>query len=336
MIAQSIAIDFPDPTISETISWLCQNLMDDPVLALSSAFAWLDPGAFEENKPQPVDYDWPDEEREVVPIMLEIARDHFVSGYVDMVDALHATSMLSEQSRTLLGILADETPFELDTFYAIDMIASGYVPHDAYGVHLYDEEWLDIYDDYLPILDALGVTEPRSIEAPDRHVAKHLHHSLKQQGGRVYDNLSVLIKWLFSNTGNTLADFTHDEIIENGYDYYTWSDYEFVAYIQIEAQTLLDQAVAGRDALQRDPLLLHALRCNVQHVQRLLPFTQKFTYRHGTGAEPYDDFIPLEWPDYTPVGGPGNRPAFDDNQLLSFWRDAAETNRKRRHDGVSG
>jgi hypothetical protein len=132
------------------------------------------------------------------------------------------------------------------------------------------------YDRLLPIFAHFGLSiggdEPSDVQDVALHTARVLIHSLSERKERAYQDLSNLLAWMFSLSGNTAVDYTSEAFWENGYDMPQWSadDIALINDINQEAHDLIGSARNALTILETDTALLKVFNRNVKAVSNTI------------------------------------------------------------------
>jgi hypothetical protein len=288
----------------DTFGLLAAAMLDDPLLALANAVAWLDP--LWETSDDDV-YD----EGDGVGLALCITRSAFPDIYAGAVERIRSGATEKELDSFICGEIS-QRGLPLDN---LEFLGYG-IPLTACGIELSDPDLYAARSDLLPLVDLFGIRpEPGhyNVEVPDcaytagRIIAdslvKHEDERLKQVGWA--------LAWLFSCSGNTLIDFDDESLAE--IPPLTWDENDLAFAIELieEANGIMGDVSAGLTLLEENPSFFAALEANVQRTYKTIG-KQK-----GKQNEPR---IRLEWP---PLIAGGDGTALADPELLQLRRDAA-------------
>jgi len=110
-----------------------------------------------------------------------------------------------------------------------------------------------------------------------RLVADILHHSLKAQSASDYHDLSALLSWMFSASGNSLVDWSQEAMWESGAEYPDWSleDIAFVNDMTREAEVIMGAAESGMALVESNPTLNKALQRNIRTIYKQIERREK-------------------------------------------------------------
>jgi len=288
----------------DTFGLLAAAMLEDPLLALANAVAWLDP--LWETSDDDV-YD----EGDGVGMALCITRSAFPDIYAGAVERIRSGATEKELDSFICGEIG-KRGLPLDN---LEFLGYG-IPLTACGIELSDPDLYAARSDLLPLVDLFGIRpEPGhyNVEVPDcaytagRIIAdslvKHEDERLKQVGWA--------LAWLFSCSGNTLIDFDDESLAE--IPPLTWDENDLAFAIELieEANGIMGDVSAGLTLLEANPILFAALEASIQRTYKALAKMK------GKQDEPR---IRLEWPS---LESGGNGAAVADPELLQLRRDAA-------------
>lgn len=265
------------------ITFLSAATLADPFLALCSAVAWLDPLALLDEPLIEPDYYAGGDEWVNIGAAWDISRGCFPAVYAEATQAIRTESSsqrLADQVCTAINrhLVGGE-------LHDLEQIFFG-IPFFGLGVDLTDT---DFFADpqYAPLVEAyawLGVAfDPeQTYSIPDNlpeaaQVADVLAFSLRQTGHPTHEKLAWLLDWMFSQTGNTAADYTNEEIYEMGIQPLAWepNELEFNNLMHAEAVEIIGNAMQGLDLLLADEGLQAELRANVETVSKQMKRIKK-------------------------------------------------------------
>lgn len=170
----------------------------DPLLCLAKAVAWLDP--FWDEFADEDDYG---EDGDTLSLALRVVRDSFPDIYVQVIERLRSGSSWAEVERLVCGEI-EKLGIPLDN---LEFMPYG-IPMPAYGVTLEDPEFYQSHADVVPVVQAFGIdptAHPYQVDVPEcAHIAgQYIAASLENHPDEGYHNLSWLVQWLFSCSGNS-------------------------------------------------------------------------------------------------------------------------------------
>lgn len=248
----------------------------DARLILVRAIAWLDPDSLIRPSPDPryIDFDYdaeddltiglyvcrtcfPDVFASVNQLQLQGAHEFLVARYLLEGINSHLVAPL-----TYLEDLRYGPPVE---YYGIDFEAWASDDNDSEP----DPRLLTILNTFGLTLDG-NVSRQANQNAFD--AAKLLVEALSGRPETIYDDLSNLLLWLFSMSGNTAIDWTLDSFWENAFDYPEWSsdDIDLINEINREAQEFIASSERALQALSEHAELRQVFNRNVTKALRLL------------------------------------------------------------------
>jgi hypothetical protein len=267
----------------QTYTLLSAGLRADPLLCLASTVTWLDPLWQDDEDDWDVQYD----EEGTLTIALRIIRKAFPDLYAQAVEAVRRGASYAELDRMICGAIADRG-IPLDD---LEFIGFG-IPMPAYGVMLDDPEFYTAHPDTIPVLACFGISpepNPYHIDVPDcvYTAGRIIADDLQKHCDKRYQQVSWLMQWLFSCSGNSSIDFDYEAMCE--FQPLSWDQEEVAFAITIieEAEGIMADALEGLAFLNSQPDLLQALQHNVQRIYKAID-RQK-----GRRIEPE---IRLKWP----------------------------------------
>lgn len=289
----------------DTFGLLAAAMLDDPLLALANAVAWLDP-LWETSEDDDV-Y----EEGDGVGMALCITRSAFPDIYASAVERIRSGATYSELDNLICGEIS-KRGIPLDN---LEFLGYG-IPLTACGIELSDPDLYAARPDLLPLIDLFGIhPEPGHyhVEVPDCAYAagRIIADSLVKQADERLQQVGWAIAWLFSCSGNTLIDFDDESLAEIPPLTWDQDDLAFAIELIEETSGMLSDVNAGLKLLEEQPHLLEALADHVKHLYKIL------AKQKGKQDEPR---IRLEWPPFV-AGGDGATVA--DPELLLVRGDAA-------------
>ena len=288
----------------DTFGLLAAAMLDDPLLTLANAVAWLDP--LWETSDDDV-YD----EGDGVGLALCITRSAFPDIYAGAVERIRSGESEKELDSFICGEIS-RRGIPLDN---LEFLGYG-IPLTAAGVELADPDLYAARCDLLPLVELFGIRpEPGhyNVEVPDcaYTVGRVIADSLVKQADEGLKQVGWALAWLFSCSGNTLIDFDDESMAE--IPPLTWdeNDLAFATELIEEANGIMGDVTAGLTLLETTPILFSALEANIQRTYK--------TIAKQKGKQ--DELrIRLEWP---PLESGGDGAAVADPELLQLRRDAA-------------
>ena len=267
----------------QSYTMLAAGLRADPQFCLASAVVWLDPMW------QDADEDWdvPHDEDGTIGIALTVTRKAFPDIYSQAVEAIRQGASYTDIDRLICDGIT-ERGIPLDN---LEWIGFG-VPMPAYGVELNDSDFYTTHPEVIPILACFGISpepNPYHMTIPDcvYNAGRTIAADLEKHPDERYRQISWLMQWLWSSSGNSSVDLSYDEICE--FQPLSWEkdEFEFAVAIIEEANGIMSDVLAGLEFLSNNPDLLTALQHNIQRIYKALE-KQK-----GKKDEPR---IRLAWP----------------------------------------
>jgi len=268
---------------------LLSTLMgSDPRLLLVRAVAWLVPDTLTSHPSDPryIDFDYDAEDEFAVGMY--VCRQCFPVVYAGVIQLQWQGATERTLERYLLEGISAQLVVPLQD---LDELRYG-PPIDFCGVYLHLLEAEDAdnppYNRLLPIFAHFGLREGGDESADVQDVAlltgRVLIHSLNERNARVYQDLSNLLMWMFSLSGNTAVDYTTEAFWENGYDMPQWSadDLALINDINQEAHDLIDSAFNALTLLEMDTDVCRAFTRNVKAVSNAVRKT--LTHKENTHA----------------------------------------------------
>lgn len=248
----------------QTYTLLATGLRADPQFCLASAVVWLDPMW------QDADEDWdvPHDEDGTLAIALRVTRMAFPDVYVQAVEAIRQGASYAELDRLICNAVTERgIPLE-----NLECVGFG-VPMPAYGVELNDSDFYTTHPEVIPILACFGISvepNPYHMTIPDcAYIAGcYIASDLEHHADKRYQQLSWLMQWLWSSSGNSSVDFSLDEIYE--FQPLSWEADElaFAKAIIGEAEHIMSDVLAGMALLTHHPEILTALQHNIQRTYK--------------------------------------------------------------------
>ncbi len=288
----------------DTFGLLAAAMLDDPLLALANAVAWLDP--LWETSDDDV-YD----EGDGVGMALCITRSAFPDIYAGAVERIRSGASEKELDSFICGAIS-QRGIPLDN---LEFLGYG-IPLTACGIELSDPDLYAARPDLLPLVDLFGIRpEPGhyNVEVPDcaYTTGRIIADSLVKQTDEGLQQVGWALAWLFSCSGNTLIDFDDESMAEIPPLSWDENDLAFAIELIEEANGIMGDVTAGLTLLEANPTLFAVLETNVQRTYKAIAKMK------GKNDEPR---IRLEWP---PLESGGDGAAVPDPEFLLVRRDAA-------------
>lgn len=264
----------------QTYTMLAAGLRSDPQFCLASAVTWLDPLWQDDDE----DWDVPHDEDGTLAIALRVTRMAFPDIYVQAVEAIRQGASYAELDRLICNAIAERgIPLE-----NLEWIGFG-VPMPAYGVELHDADFYTTHPDIIPILACFGISPAYHMTIPDcvYTAGRYIAADLEKHPDERYRQISWLMQWLWSASGNSSIDLSYEELCE--FQPLSWEKDELAFAIDIieEAEGIMSDVLAGLEFLSSQPDLLTALERNIQRIYKALDKLK------GKKDEPH---IRLAWP----------------------------------------
>ncbi len=271
------------PDFHAAITFLSAATLADPFLALCSAVAWLDPLALLDEPLIEPDYYAGGDEWVNIGAAWDISRGCFPAVYAETTQAIRMESSsqrLADQVCTTINrhLVGGE-------LHDLEQIFFG-IPFFGLGVDLTDADFF-ASPQYAPLVEVyawlgVAVDPEQTYSLPDNlpeaaQAADVLAFSLRQTGHPTHEKLAWLLDWMFSQTGNTAADYTDEEIYEMGIQPLAWepNELEFNNLMHAEAAEIIGNAMQGLDLLLADAGLQAELRANVESLSKQMKRIKK-------------------------------------------------------------
>jgi hypothetical protein len=162
----------------------------------------------------------------------------------------------------------------------------------AYGVELNDSDFYTTHPELIAILACFGISpepNPDHMTIPDcvYTAGRYIATDLEKHPDERYRQISWLMQWLWSASGNSSIDLSADELYE--FQPLSWEKDELAFAMDIieEAEGIMSDVLAGLEFLSNQPNLLTALERNIQRIYKALE------KKKGKQDEPR---IRLAWP----------------------------------------
>ncbi len=260
--------------LQDAIALLSTATLADPLLALCSSLAWLDPLIIQEDTfMDAFEYPYMDTSDPWMSIAYgwDISRRCFPAVYADTTLALRSGTPEPQISDLLCeGINQHLVGGEI---HDLEQLHFG-LPFFGMGADVTSPEFFaePAHAPLVQIYKLFGVTVgdyaiPDNFDQAAR-VAQVLALSLRETDDATYANVAWLLEWLFAQTGNTAADYTDEEFFDMGLEPLPWEpdEVEFNALMHDEAAEIVQFAQQGLATLLDDSELQAALRTNIEKV----------------------------------------------------------------------
>jgi hypothetical protein len=204
---------------------------------------------------------------------LHITRDCFPDLYVEAVGSLREGQSEKQVEGTIrTGISEAGIPMEIAEFEGA--YAFG-IPLPAYGAELENAEFYAMHSNVMPIMQCFGVlpeTDGYHIDIPSEvyTAGRHIAHDLAEHPDERYRQISWLMQWLFSCSGNSIVDFSYEMMCEIEPLSWQKDDVAFAIAMIAEANEIMADVFAGLEVLTNQPDLLEALQNNIQRIYKMI------------------------------------------------------------------
>lgn len=230
--------------LQQTLGALSGAITADPFLALARAACVFDPMWCEGRTL--------DECENTIDGALIVARQIFPEMYIEAILMIHAGATYAQlewffcRAFTEKGIPTDD----------LEYIGHGFIPIFSSGLTLVDSELEEYYPDEYAVLRAFAEPDEDEIEFVEHHgLAAHLLvTSLADHPSEDWQNVSWMLQWMFSLSGNTIVDYDTEAVYESVQPMdWTQENYEFAVEMMKEANEILDMAKRGVRFLRSNP-----------------------------------------------------------------------------------
>jgi hypothetical protein len=250
-------------------SVLVSRMSADPQLCLAHAVVWLDPfwDAFAEE-------DDDDTGDGSLGLALRVVRESFPNIYVQVIELLRAGGSWDDIDRLVCREI-EQLGIPLEN---LEWMGYG-IPLPSYGLNLEDPDFPESHTDLIPVLQTFGwdVSPDDDVEVPDSLycIAQWIAEDLEQHPETGYRQLSWLLQWLFSCSGNSVIDLDYETMSE--FQPLSWDkdDLDFAIAIIQEADQIMKEALDGLAFLQSHPDLFTTLTNNVKRINRTIRLQTK-------------------------------------------------------------
>lgn len=267
--------------------FLNDAMNNDPLLCLAKAVTWLDP--FWDEFTEEEDDDTGDGG---LGLAMRVIRDSFPMIYVQVVEQLHEGHSWDDIDRFVCREI-EKLGIPLEN---LEWMHYG-IPLPSYGVRLEEPDFYESHPDLIPILTTFGIDpslddDTVNLPACAYTAGQLIAENLERHPDERYRQLSWLVQWLFSCSGNSVIDLDYDTMCE--YQPLSWDkdDLEFAIAIIEEANVIMKEVQAGLAFINNHNGLLIALQHNVRSIYR------KITRRKDKHKQPN---IQLKWPLIDPM-----------------------------------
>lgn len=244
---------------------LSSLLQTDITLALAQAAAWLDPGMLISDEDQD----------DTIAYTLSICRRCFPDVYATALHHLRNGASEIQLDHILCEGIGGYLVVDVQSTHELQFG----IPWQAVGVDLYDMESVREHQPQLiSVATWFGVKDDSSFDSA-RRIAEVLIQSIEPfENSDMHKDLANLLRWAFSLSGNTLVDYTDEELYDMGTEPLMW-EIDQILYaneIQQEAYDMVESAEWGLTLLESNSewrdLLLHNIRLlerSLRNVSRL-------------------------------------------------------------------
>lgn len=248
--------------------FLATSMSADPLLCLAQTVAWLDPfwNEFVED-----DF----EDGDSLRLALHVLRDSFPALYAQVIERWHT----GESWREIDCLIC--SAFEKMGIPLEDIEFIGYgIPLPVYGAELGSPEFYEAHPDLVPVAALFGidpgdadhqVNVPQQAWSAGRYLAADIEHHADDR----YRQLSWLLQWLFSCSGNSCIDYDYEMMNEVAPLSWEQDNIDFAVALIEEANEIMGYAMSGLDFLTHTPEVFSALHRNVQRLYKALAKQEK-------------------------------------------------------------
>ena len=293
-----------DEIIAAT-TFLCDSAAGEgPIREILNAIIWLDPVWFM-NEEDTDNVTMNEDEEANIQWAAWTMRDCFPDLYAEIV-TMNAgdVSYREMETRIMSGV---ERRTGLDVGYGIDELRMG-IPLNSFAFN--DDVELGPTSSDPAVNFASWLIDAEGLEG--------LKVSLRACKETVYQDLLTLINWMQGGTGNSMADFTLEEIYEYGYEPLHWTpeDVAFTIEMLDEAEEIYHTAHEMLTRLTSDTYLRKQVVRNIWRAKNGYCESDGFFWGYGTS---------------------GSRAAYPagNTNVLPSWANAAASYQKRRDDRIS-
>ena len=244
---------------------LVNEMNTNPGLCLANAVAWLDP-FWDEFTDEDDDYGGDGG----LGLALRVVRSAFPTIYVQVIEQLREGHLWDDIDRFVCREI-EKLGIPLEN---LEWMGYG-IPLPSYGVRLEEPDFYESHADLIPILAPFGIdatSDADSVDVPEcaHRVGQFIAEDLEQHPNEHYRQLSWLMQWLFSCSGNSVIDLDYEAMCE--FQPLSWDkdDLEFAIAIIQEADEIMPEALKGLVFLQSTPEVFVALDDNVQRIYKAI------------------------------------------------------------------
>ncbi len=244
---------------------LVTGMNTDPMLCLANVVAWLDP-FWDDFTDEDDDYAGDDS----LGLALRVVRNSFPTIYVQVIEQLRDGWSWDDIDRFVCREI-EKLGIPLEN---LEWMGYG-IPLPSYGVRLEEPDFYQSHADLIPLLAPFGIdptADDDTVDVPEyaHIVGQFIAEDLEQHPDERYRQLSWLMQWLFSCSGNSVIDLDYDTMCE--FQPLTWDkdDLGFAIAIIQEADEIMPEALKGLAFLQSKPEVFAAVDDNVQRIYKAL------------------------------------------------------------------
>ncbi len=275
--------------VLNTHAWLAQNAMLDTHQALAHLVAWLDPLQAEQDPDAYIEpYYYEGSEEEFLMHAITVCRACFPDIYAELVQQLRRGCSEAQANDFICKSINLRIGTEIDD---IEWMTYG-IPVPFMGVDIELDDFWQTFPAAVPVMGCFGIGPnggeiQRCGEVQTIVTALIDHYESKKEPH--FNDLAMLLKWLFSGTGNSLMDYTEEYWNDGGMDWLMWTpnDVEFAAEMIEEAREMMDAAMRGLELLTASDWF-ETYQINIEAIQEEIE-------RRNKGGKPTT--VPIKWPD---------------------------------------
>ena len=244
---------------------LVTGMNTDPMLCLANVIAWLDP-FWDDFTDEDDDYAGDDG----LGLAVRVLRNSFPTIYVQVIEQLRDGCSWDEIDRFVCREI-EKLGIPLEN---LDWMGYG-IPLPSYGVRLEEPDFYQSHADLIPVLAPFGIdatADDDTVDVPEHthNVGQFIAEDLELHSDERYRQLSWLMQWLFSCSGNSVIDLDYDSMCE--FQPLSWDkdDLEFAIAIIQEADAIMPEALKGLAFLQSTPEVFAAFGNNVRRISKAI------------------------------------------------------------------
>ncbi len=244
---------------------LVNEMNTNPALCLANVVAWLDP-CWNEFTDDDDDYAGDGG----LGLALRVVRNSFPMIYVQVIEQLREGHSWDDIDRFVCREI-EKLGIPLEN---LEWMGYG-IPLPSYGVRLEEPDFYESHPDLIPILALFRIdptADDDTVDVPEsvQLVGQFIAEDLEQHLDECYRQLSWLMQWLFSCSGNSVIDLDYEAMCE--FQPLSWDkdDLEFAIAIIQEADEIMSEALKGLAFLQSAPEVFAALGENVRSIYKAI------------------------------------------------------------------